>query len=279
MDQPQVSLPYPVLSDESEIERQLRVAERYADQARDLCQRAGLQPGDRVVEIGCGPVGALLVLSQVVGPSGSVVGLDANAGALERARTILDRHGVGNVSLVQANLDTLDQRTLLGAGPFDVVFCRRFLIWQPRPVEAVRKMLPLLRPGARLIVTDPVDAPDYPVADPPVPALERGSRLLFGVIRSRGGSPDVARHYRRICGELGLEILHHRAIIDCQHAESDFGLLQQALRVSGPTLQVHGLTTEDELNQLVEALQRAQHQAFETYFGPIMAELIAQVVN
>jgi ubiquinone/menaquinone biosynthesis C-methylase UbiE len=84
MDQPQVSLPYPVLSDESEIERLLRVAERYADQARDLCQRAGLQPGGRVVEIGCGPVGALLVLSQVAGPSGSVVGLDANAIALER---------------------------------------------------------------------------------------------------------------------------------------------------------------------------------------------------
>src|SRR5438034_253065 len=202
MNQAQAAHPYHLVSDEREIERLLQVAERYADQARDLCQRAGLQPGGRAVEVGCGPLGALLVLSHVVGPSGSVVGLDANAAALERARTVLVRQGVGNVSLVQADLDALDPGTLLRAGPFDIAFCRRFLIWQPQPVEAVRKILALLRPGARLIATDPVDDPGYPAADPPVPALARATRLVFGAVRGRGGSPDVARRYRRLCGEL-----------------------------------------------------------------------------
>jgi len=68
------------------------------------CVRAlGLQPGDTVVEFGCGPGVNLPLLCDAVGPTGQVVGVDISGGALARARALVDRHGWENVSLVRAD--------------------------------------------------------------------------------------------------------------------------------------------------------------------------------
>jgi len=62
-----------------------------------------LDPGDTVVEFGCGPGVNLPALRAAVGPEGRVVGVDITGRMLGRARGLVDRRGWENVSLIQGD--------------------------------------------------------------------------------------------------------------------------------------------------------------------------------
>ena len=62
-----------------------------------------LDPGDTVVEFGCGPGVNLPALRAAVGPDGRVVGVDITGPMLRRARRLVDRRGWENVSLVRGD--------------------------------------------------------------------------------------------------------------------------------------------------------------------------------
>ena len=65
-----------------------------------------LDPGDTVVEFGCGPGPNLPALREAVGASGHVVGVDVTDRMLDRAQALVARRGWENVSLVQADAAT-----------------------------------------------------------------------------------------------------------------------------------------------------------------------------
>ncbi|MGN6586428.1 MAG: class I SAM-dependent methyltransferase, partial [Solirubrobacterales bacterium] len=60
----------------------------------------GLKSGDTVLEVGAGTGRNFPYLVEAVGPSGSVIGVDASAGMLREARRLVERHGWANVSLL-----------------------------------------------------------------------------------------------------------------------------------------------------------------------------------
>jgi hypothetical protein len=63
-----------VESSTAEYDRLVGVPHTFHEHVQDGCGRAGLRRGDRVIDGGCGPLGALLSLADLVGPTGSVVG-------------------------------------------------------------------------------------------------------------------------------------------------------------------------------------------------------------
>jgi len=65
-----------------------------------------LEPGDTVVELGAGTGRNLLELAKVVGSTGRVVGVDLSPRMLEQARRKIDREGLTNVELVEADMST-----------------------------------------------------------------------------------------------------------------------------------------------------------------------------
>lgn len=62
-----------------------------------------LDPGDTVVEFGCGPGVNVPALREAVGPEGHVVGVDLTGAMLDRARGLVERRGWENVSLVRGD--------------------------------------------------------------------------------------------------------------------------------------------------------------------------------
>ena len=98
--------------------------------------------------MGCGPLGALLSLTNLVGPEGCVVGLDFNVGALATAEAILTQRGLTNVKFVHGDINTVALEDIPGAGSFDLAYCRLFLIHQRDPVAALRRMRDLVRARA-----------------------------------------------------------------------------------------------------------------------------------
>src|SRR6476659_9605416 len=61
----------------------------YGPGARELLIRAGIRPGMRVVDLGCGTGMVTQLLAQLVGPNGKVVGVDYSAAQVEQARALL----------------------------------------------------------------------------------------------------------------------------------------------------------------------------------------------
>ncbi len=68
------------------------------------CVRAlDLEPGDTVVEFGCGPGVNVPALREAVGPTGRVVGVDVTGAMLDRARGLAERRGWENVAFVRGD--------------------------------------------------------------------------------------------------------------------------------------------------------------------------------
>ena len=75
-------------SDE-DLRRLLRSAEVIAEHARTSFRGVGVEAGWNAVDCGCGPIGGLAVLAEMVGPSGRVVGFDFSEDAVLRARSVV----------------------------------------------------------------------------------------------------------------------------------------------------------------------------------------------
>ena len=208
----QLARTYLMEASEAEHARLIAVAQRQADQVREMCARAGVGAGARIVDVGCGPVGALLELAEIAGPRGTVVGVDSSAEAVAagagdprrarpgpragRARR-RQRHGAGAVA---------------GDGPFDAAYLRFVLVHQADPAATLRRVAALLRPGGRVLAADLVEDARYPRYDPPVPASERAWELLFAAARRRGAAADVGRRLPGLCAEAGLRVVDARGV-------------------------------------------------------------------
>ena len=118
---------------DQDLRRLLRGAELVAEPARAAFRRAGVQQGWNVIDCGCGPLGGLAVLAEMVGPAGRVVGVDLSPATVQRARAVVSALELGNVEVIAGGLHDLDSAAL--GGPFDLAFTRLFLMHQPDPVR------------------------------------------------------------------------------------------------------------------------------------------------
>jgi SAM-dependent methyltransferase len=107
---------------------------------------AAFLPGERVIDIGCGGGATSLAIARLVGPAGSVTGLDISpvltAAASERARGA----GVDNVRFITGDAAT----ATVAEPPFDRLFSRFGVMFFGDPHGAFAHMHGFLRPGGRL---------------------------------------------------------------------------------------------------------------------------------
>jgi ubiquinone/menaquinone biosynthesis C-methylase UbiE len=259
--------------DHERLTRQARVQNEFS---ADACVRAGLKTGARAIDVGCGPLGALPVLAELVGPGGTVVGLDASRTALAQARQALDSLGLCGVELIEADVNALDDASSLW-GKFDLAHCRLLLMYQPDPAATLRRMSRLVRSGGRVVAVDFLRDANYPRFHPPVPASERINHLFFALVERRGGTPDVAQQYRRLCEEANLRLIEQRGWFWVADDPGDLlALYRDAFVSMRPSLVAENLTTDEEINALVRETDTARCT---TEFGAyvLMVAMIADV--
>lgn len=103
------------------------------------------QPGERVLDVGCGPGVTTADLARQVGPDGTATGVDISEGMVGAAQRRAEAAGVANASFLVADAATAD----LG-GPFDAVFSRFGVMFFGDPAAAFSNIVGALRPGGRL---------------------------------------------------------------------------------------------------------------------------------
>jgi ubiquinone/menaquinone biosynthesis C-methylase UbiE len=119
------------------------------DLRRRSAARLALQPGDRVLEIGCGTGRNFPYLREAVGPSGRVYGVDLSAGMLAKARELCARRQWSNVEVVQD-----DAAAYLAPEPLDGVLFGLSYNTMPHHRIVLQQALRQLRPGGRVVIMD-----------------------------------------------------------------------------------------------------------------------------
>ena len=123
----------------------------FALELESMVESLPIRAGDLVLEMACGDGAYTSWLSSKVGPAGIVVGLDVSTDYLELAR---DRSGrADNASrprFVAASIGRLP----FDEGRFDAVWCAQSLFSLPEPVDAVRRMARVVKPGGLVAVLE-----------------------------------------------------------------------------------------------------------------------------
>jgi len=127
-----------------------------------LIRRSGIQPGMRVLEIGCGSGAYTLEIARAVGAAGKVVALDIQPGMLEQLKNKLARSENTDIRNIEPLLASAYQ-LLFQDGSFDATFMITVLQEIPDKGRALAEVRRTLRPGGIVAVTEWLFDPDYPL--------------------------------------------------------------------------------------------------------------------
>jgi SAM-dependent methyltransferase len=241
---------YTLGSNPAERDRLRRQSEDLLPHAVALLGHVDLEPGGRALDLGCGPSGTLELLSERVGPSGRVMGLDFNPVHVALAREFAQERGLANVEIVEGDA----RRTALPPSSFDLVHARLILVTIPDPLEVVSEMVRLARPGG-WVIGEEADCITL-LCHPPHPAWDRLTEVFLAVWRHDGADPYLGRRLPDLLRGAGLvdvgvearadvyPVGHSRRTI---HAD-----LVQSMR---PKILDRGLLDERELDELDRAIR------------------------
>ena len=158
-------------ADDSELERLITQAEIHRPEAEALLDRVPIDVGARALDLGCGPLGVLDLLSERVGSTGEVVGLDNESRMIALAQRAIAERELRNVTLLQGDA----YASGLPADSFDLAHERLVLNNVTAPEAVVREMVRVVRPGGWVALA--------------------GRRL--GHVDVRAGAPGLERAPRR----------------------------------------------------------------------------------
>ena len=99
---------------DSEIQRLLLQGRLYNDHTEHALRLAGLRPGMRVLDVGCGPGDVSCIAAELIGPTGSVLGVDASGDVVELARARAAERGLSTVRFEQTTIADIALRQFAG---------------------------------------------------------------------------------------------------------------------------------------------------------------------
>jgi SAM-dependent methyltransferase len=187
--------------DDVEVRRLLRQGLLYNDYTEHALRLAGLRPGMRVLDVGCGPGDVSIVAAGLVGPTGTVLGVDAAPEMVELARARAAEQGLSAVHFMRSAIDAIALEE-----PVDAVIGRLILMHLPDPAATLRRLSHFVRPGGVIAfcendITGARSIPDMPLF----------GRVTAGIVRAfeaMGLSPRFGTTLHTIFADAGLGAPH-----------------------------------------------------------------------
>ncbi|MDQ7014003.1 MAG: methyltransferase domain-containing protein [Planctomycetota bacterium] len=175
--------------------------------AHRLWARAVIRPGHRVLDVGSGPGFASLDLAQIVGPTGSVLGIDESEPFIAFANDQARARHLDHARFAVADAAQLDALGDLEPGTYDFAYCRWLLCFVSDPKAVIAAITRALKPGGKLLVQDYFRYDSMCVAPRSAP-FETVIAAVAKSWRDHGGDPDIMGTLPEIAIEQGLKIEH-----------------------------------------------------------------------
>lgn len=171
-----------------------------------------LRPGDRLLDVGCGPGTITVDLARRLAP-GEVVGVDITDAPLQEARA--RAAGVDNVSFAVADTYRLGYPDAV----FDVVHAHQVCQHLTEPVAALAEMRRVCRPGGHVAVRDADYAAMtwYPASE----GLDEWLRLYRAIAAAGGAEPDAGRRLHAWARAAGFTDVTSSASVWCYATDEE----------------------------------------------------------
>ena len=225
----------------AEYERLVRQGHYLEPMTRRVLAEAGIQPGMRVLDLGSGAGDVCLLLAELVGPQGSVTGLEMDAGAIAFARARIAACECDNITLVETDI-----RSYVPEQPFDAIVSRLALLYLPDPGAALAALTPHLRPGGIVVLMEPWFVP-------PVNSQNPAQRIAFCIMetmRRSGAHLDLGPRLHKVfaAAGLGLPQMRFETVLDPAEDSPLFQITADSLSSLLPKAIEYGITTPDEFD-------------------------------
>ena len=232
----------------TELERLQLQSRVWEPAGRALLAKLPSGSGLRALDIGCGMMGWLRILSEWVGPNGDVTGSDIDDKMLAGARSFIDAEGLVNVVLM--NDDLFSSR--LQAGSFDLVHARFQIAPLGRAEEQITIYKRLLKPNGWLVIEDP-DMASWRV-NPDAPSVRQLIDLIDKGFQAAGGNFNSGRELPALFRWLGIEPHLEAQVVALAPGHPYLRLpLQFAASLRG---RLEAIVGTAELDPLIERVER-----------------------
>ena len=196
-----------------------------------------------MLDLGSGAGDVALLAARLVGPEGTVVGIDTNSAILEVARARAREAQHRNVSF-----EAGDIRELALARDFDAVVGRYVLMFTPDPAQAMQEIVDHLRPGGIAAFQEP-DFTQGPYSAPPSSLLVQIWQWIAEAFRNSGADTEMGLKLRNLYLRAGLSDLHLEAdrFIGGGPDWGGYAHLAGLVKSVLPSLEMSGITTAKEV--------------------------------
>ena len=228
-----------------------RQAQCWEPVTKSVLERAGIGPGMRCLDAGCGPGEVMRVMAQRVGPNGMVVGLDTDAHIGADAISALTAAGLRQCRFLHADLFSVEQ---IDEGPFDLVFARLLLFHIKNPVDALRRLYGYLKPGGRIVIQD-YDTTTID-AEPVHEVLSEFKTVWSGVCEKAGLDERIGLRLPQLFAEAGMGLPDDTDVAGLLLPMNlSCGMVTAVYRSVLPLALQFGLTTKERSEWFCEQMQ------------------------
>ena len=242
-----------------------------ADSAAYLVPRLG--PGQRLLDVGCGPGTISVDLAALVAP-GEVVALDREARVLAEVERLAGERGLTNLLTAVGDVYALEYAD----ASFDVVHAHQLLQHLSDPVAALREMRRVTRAGGLVAAREA----DYAMMTwhPAEPRMERWQGVYRMVARSNGAEPDAGRRLLTWAQQAGFSKVEPSASVwlfadDERRGWWSETWAQRTLSSGMATQAVEqGLATVEELADMARGWREWARRP-EAWFASVHGEILA----
>jgi ubiquinone/menaquinone biosynthesis C-methylase UbiE len=231
-----------------------------------LFRSAGIGPGMRVLDLGCGAGDVSMLAAELVGPSGSVIGIDRNAQVIAIAGKRARKAALGQVTFREVPLEAFSDPDL-----FDCVIGRYVLIHQAHPTDFLRTAARFVRPGG-IMAFHEVDCAGGFTSQPRVWRWEVVGSLIAAAFREVTPHFDAANRLVEHFSDAGLPVpsLSREMVVGGGADSPLYAWLADTLRSVWPQLVEMGIASKDPISaeMLAAGLRSAVVQAGSQIEGP-----------
>ncbi len=243
----------------------------WSRQAAEAWEAARFRPGQRLLDVGCGPGFATTELAQLVGPAGAVVGVDAS----ERFINYL-RARAAAISLPQIDARVGDVQNLdLPAATLDGAYARWVLCFVSDPMNVVQGVAAALRPGGVFVIQDYYYYRGAAIC-PTRPVVRKVFEAVDQSWRARGGDPDIGKRLPTMLAEAGFDVARIDPLVRVARPETALWQWPETFFANYlPTLVEMNLITTAEAEEWNEHWRQRTADPASAFITPPMLSIVA----
>ena len=234
----------------AEYDRLIEQAELIGPLTERMLLAAGVSPGMRVLDVGCGVGDVSFLVAGLVGPEGSVVGVDLDAEALKLAEERRKAKRINNIEFHQSDARSIDSGRF-----FDAAVGRFVLLFMTDPAEGLRQIAQRVRPGGLVAFHEPDArmriAPNHPV-------LAGLLHLFARTFACTGARAEIGAELYRCMHDAGLKP-NPRPLAEIPvltgNGELAYRRWTLFARSLLPRIVKHGVATEKDVLDILEQLR------------------------